>query len=163
MSQVTLTFPDGNQKKFDIGVTSQEVASSIAPSLLKKAISSTVNGQHFDLSWPIKEDASIAINTIKDTEPALELVRHDLAHIMARAVQEIWPDVKVTIGPVIRDGWYYDFDRKDPFTADDLILIEKKMKEIINARDMVKTEVWSRQEAINYYKKNNEPGNSYFS
>ena len=157
MSQVTLTFPDGNQKKFDIGVTSQEVASSIAPSLLKKAISSTVNGQHFDLSWPIKEDASIAINTIKDTEPALELVRHDLAHIMARAVQEIWPDVKVTIGPVIRDGWYYDFDRKDPFTADDLILIEKKMKEIINARDPVKTEVWSRQEAIDYYKKNNEP------
>ena len=157
MSQVTLTFPDGNQKKFDTGITSQEVASSIAPSLLKKAISSTVNGQHFDLSWPIKEDASIAINTIKDTEPALELVRHDLAHIMARAVQEIWPDVKVTIGPVIRDGWYYDFDRKDPFTADDLILIEKKMKEIINARDMVKTEVWSRQEAIDYYKKNNEP------
>ncbi|MDC3002558.1 threonine--tRNA ligase, partial [Paracoccaceae bacterium] len=157
MSQVTLTFPDGNQKKFDTGVTSQEVASSIAPSLLKKAISSTVNGQHFDLSWPIKEDACIAINTIKDTEPALELVRHDLAHIMARAVQEIWPDVKVTIGPVIRDGWYYDFDRKDPFTADDLILIEKKMKEIINARDIVKTEVWSRQEAIDYYKKNNEP------
>ena len=157
MSQVTLTFPDGNQKNFDKGITSQEVASSIAPSLLKKAISSTVNGQHFDLSWPIKEDASIAINTIKDTEPALELVRHDLAHIMARAVQEIWPDVKVTIGPVIRDGWYYDFDRKEPFTADDLILIEKKMKEIINARDMVKTEVWSRQEAIDYYKKNNEP------
>ena len=157
MSQVTLTFPDGNQKNFDKGITSQEVASSIAPSLLKKAISSTVNGRHFDLSWPINEDASISINTIKDAEPALELVRHDLAHIMARAVQEIWPDVKVTIGPVIRDGWYYDFDRKDPFTTDDLILIEKKMKEIINARDPVKTEVWSRQEAIDYYKKNNEP------
>ena len=157
MSQITLTFPDGNQKKFDKGITSQEVATSIAPSLAKKAISSSVNGQHFDLSWPIEEDAEIAINTIKDTEPALELVRHDLAHIMARAVQEIWPDVKVTIGPVIRDGWYYDFDRKDPFTIDDLILIEKKMKEIINARDPVKTEVWSRQEAIDYYKKNNEP------
>ena len=157
MSQITLTFPDGNQKKFDKGITSQEVAASIAPSLAKKAISSSVNGQHFDLSWPIEEDAEIAINTIKDTEPALELVRHDLAHIMARAVQEIWPDVKVTIGPVIRDGWYYDFDRKDPFTTDDLILIEKKMKEIINARDPVKTEVWSRQEAIDYYKKNNEP------
>ena len=157
MSQITLTFPDGNQKKFDKGITSQEVATSIAPSLAKKAISSSVNGQHFDLSWPIVEDAEIAINTIKDTEPALELVRHDLAHIMARAVQEIWPDVKVTIGPVIRDGWYYDFDRKDPFTTDDLILIEKKMKEIINARDPVKTEVWSRQEAIDYYKKNNEP------
>ncbi len=157
MSQITLTFPDGNQKKFDKGITSQEVATSIAPSLAKKAISSSVNGQHFDLSWPIEEDAEIAINTIKNTEPALELVRHDLAHIMARAVQEIWPDVKVTIGPVIRDGWYYDFDRKDPFTTDDLILIEKKMKEIINARDPVKTEVWSRQEAIDYYKKNNEP------
>ena len=157
MSQITLTFPDGNQKKFDKGITSQEVATSIAPSLAKKAISSSVNGQHFDLSWPIEEDAEIAINTIKDTEPALELVRHDLAHIMARAVQEIWPDVKVTIGPVIRDGWYYDFDRKDPFTTDDLILIEKKMKEIINARDPVKTEVWSRKKAIDYYKKNNEP------
>ena len=157
MSQITLTFPDGNQKKFDKGITSQEVATSIAPSLAKKAISSSVNGQHFDLSWPIEEDAEIAINTIKNTEPALELVRHDLAHIMARAVQEIWPDVKVTIGPVIRDGWYYDFDRKDPFTTDDLILIEKKMKEIINARDPVKTEVWSRQKAIDYYKKNNEP------
>ena len=157
MSQITLTFPDGNQKKFDKGITSQEVATSIAPSLAKKAISSSVNGQHFDLSWPIVEDAEIAINTIKDTEPALELVRHDLAHIMARAVQEIWSDVKVTIGPVIRDGWYYDFDRKDPFTTDDLILIEKKMKEIINARDPVKTEVWSRQKAIDYYKKNNEP------
>ena len=157
MSQITLTFPDGNQKNFDKGITSQEVATSIAPSLAKKAISSAVNGQHFDLSWSIEEDAEIAINTIKDTEPALELVRHDLAHIMARAVQEIWPDVKVTIGPVIRDGWYYDFDRKDPFTTDDLILIEKKMKEIINARDPVKTEVWSRQEAIDYYKKNNEP------
>ena len=157
MSQITLTFPDGNQKKFDKGITSQEVATSIAPSLAKKAISSSVNGQHFDLSWPIEEDAEIAINIIKDTEPALELVRHDLAHIMARAVQEIWPDVKVTIGPVIRDGWYYDFDRKDPFTTDDLTLIEKKMKEIINARDPVKTEVWSRQEAIDYYKKNNEP------
>ena len=157
MSQITLTFPDGNQKKFEKGITSQEVATSIAPSLAKKAISSSVNGQHFDLSWPIEEDAEIAINTIKDTAPALELVRHDLAHIMARAVQEIWSDVKVTIGPVIRDGWYYDFDRKDPFTTDDLILIEKKMKEIINARDPVKTEVWSRQEAIDYYKKNNEP------
>ena len=157
MSQITLTLPDGNQKNFDKGITSKEVASSIAPSLSKKAISSTVNGQHFDLSWPITEDANISINTIKDVEPALELVRHDLAHIMARAVQEIWPDVKVTIGPVIRDGWYYDFDRKDPFTTDDLILIEKKMKEIINARDQVQTEVWSRQQAIDYYKKNEEP------
>ena len=151
MSQITLTFPDGNQKKFDKGITSQEVATSIAPSLAKKAISSSVNGQHFDLSWPIEEDAKIAINTIKDTEPALELVRHDLAHIMARAVQEIWPDVKVTIGPVIRDGWYYDFDRKDPFTTDDLTLIEKKMKEIVNRDEKTSFKVMSREDAIKLF------------
>ena len=157
MSQITLTFPDGNQKKFDKGITSQEVATSIAPSLAKKAISSSVNGQHFDLSWPIEEDAEIAINTIKDTEPALELVRHDLAHIMARAVQEIWSDVKVTIGPVIRDGWYYDFDRTEPFTPEDLGLIEKTMKAIINKRESVRTEIWSRDKAVQHYSDSDEP------
>ena len=94
---------------------------------------------------------------MKDEEPALELVRHDLAHIMARAVQEIWPETQVTIGPVIKDGWYYDFDRKEPFTPDDLGLIEKKMKEIINARDEVRTEVWDRDRAIQYYKDRGEP------
>ncbi|MDG2429657.1 MAG: threonine--tRNA ligase, partial [Paracoccaceae bacterium] len=83
--------------------------------------------------------------------------RHDLAHIMARAVQEIWPDVKVTIGPVIENGWYYDFDRQDPFTPEDLGTIEKKMKDIINLRDPVRTEVWDRSAAIAYYKKSNEP------
>ncbi|MBT5821124.1 MAG: threonine--tRNA ligase, partial [Rhodobacteraceae bacterium] len=102
-------------------------------------------------------DSSIALNTMKDEKPALELVRHDLAHIMARAVQEIWPDVKVTIGPVIKDGWYYDFDRQEPFTPEDLSVIEKKMKEIINARDAVRTEVWDRARAIKHYEDNNEP------
>ena len=157
MTQITLTFPDGNQRQYEAGVTPAEVAASIATSLAKKAISATVNGAHFDLAWPLNEDASIAINTMKDAEPALELVRHDLAHIMARAVQEIWPDVKVTIGPVIKDGWYYDFDRKEPFTPEDLGQIEQKMKEIINARDAVRTEVWDRDRAIQFYKDNNEP------
>ena len=83
--------------------------------------------------------------------PALELIRHDVAHIMARAVQEIWPDVKVTIGPVIEDGWYYDFDRDEPFTPEDLGAIEKKMKEIINRRDPVRTEVWDRARAVQHY------------
>jgi threonyl-tRNA synthetase len=133
------------------------VASDISTSLGKKAISATVNDAHYDLQWPIDADATIAINTIKDTEPALELVRHDLAHIMARAVQEIWPDVKVTIGPVINNGWYYDFDRKEPFTPEDLGLIEKKMKDIINLRDGVRTEVWERDRAIQHYKDTNEP------
>ncbi len=157
MSQISLTFPDGNKRDYDAGVTPAEVAASIATSLAKKAISATVNGDHWDMQWPITEDASIAINTMKDEVPALELVRHDLAHIMARAVQEIWPDVKVTIGPVINHGWYYDFDRKEPFSPEDLGLIEKKMKEIINLRDGVRTEVWDRPRAIQHYKDTNEP------
>ena len=157
MSQISLTFPDGNKRDYDAGVTPAEVAASIATSLAKKAISATVNGDHWDMQWPITEDAAIAINTMKDEAPALELVRHDLAHIMARAVQEIWPDVKVTIGPVINHGWYYDFDRKEPFSPEDLGLIEKKMKEIINLRDAVRTEVWDRPRAIQHYKDTNEP------
>ena len=157
MSQITLTFPDGNKRDFAEGVTPFEVAADISSSLAKKAISAAVNGAHWDLQWPIEADSTIAINTMKDTEPALELVRHDLAHIMARAVQEIWPDVKVTIGPVIDNGWYYDFDREEPFTPEDLGLIEKQMKAIINRRDPVRTEIWARDKAIAYYQENNEP------
>ncbi|WP_136439250.1 threonine--tRNA ligase [Pacificoceanicola onchidii] len=157
MSQISLTFPDGNSRDFDKGVTPAEVAASISKSLGKKAISAMVDGQHWDLQWPLEADAKIAINTMADEAPALELVRHDLAHIMARAVQEIWPDVKVTIGPVIKDGWYYDFDRAEPFTPEDLGAIEKKMKEIINARDAVRTEVWDRDVAIKYYEDRGEP------
>ncbi|MFN3144115.1 MAG: threonine--tRNA ligase [Paracoccaceae bacterium] len=157
MAQVSLTFPDGNSRAFEAGVTAAEVAESISKSLSKKAISATLDGRHWDLQWPIEQDASIAINTMQDDAPALELIRHDLAHIMARAVQEIWPDVKVTIGPVIERGWYYDFDRADPFTPEDLGLIEAKMKEIINRRDPVTTEVWERDRAIRYYEANNEP------
>jgi threonyl-tRNA synthetase len=157
MSQITLTLPDGNQRQYPAGITPGEVATDISSSLGKKAISSTVNGSHWDLQWQIDSDSSIAINTMKDAAPALELVRHDLAHIMARAVQEIWPDVKVTIGPVIENGWYYDFDRKDTFTPEDLGLIEKKMKEIINKRDAIRTEVWRREDAVQYYIDNNEP------
>ncbi len=157
MAQISLTFPDGNARDFDAGVTPAEVAAGISNSLAKKAISATIDGAHWDLQWPIEADASIAIHTMKDREPAEELVRHDLAHIMARAVQEIWPDVKVTIGPVIKDGWYYDFDRAEPFTPEDLGLIEKKMKEIINKRDPVHTEVWDRERAIAHYEASGEP------
>ena len=157
MADITLTFPDGNQRSFPAGITPAEVAAAIATSLAKKAISATVNGAHFDLQWPLHADASIAINTMKDEAAALELVRHDLAHIMARAVQEIWPDVKVTIGPVIEHGWYYDFDRSEPFTPEDLGQIEKKMREIIAARDSVRTEVWPRDRAIAHYEALNEP------
>ncbi|MCG3267191.1 threonine--tRNA ligase [Yoonia sp. I 8.24] len=157
MAQISLTFPDGNSRVYEAGITAAEVAADISSSLRKKAISATVNDQHWDLQWPIDADSRIAINTMKDLEPALELVRHDLAHIMARAVQELWPDVQVTIGPVIKDGWYYDFDRKEPFTPDDLATIEKKMKEIINKRDEVRTEIWERPKAIAYYEERGEP------
>jgi len=157
MSKISLTFPDGNNRDYAAGISAAEVASDISTSLGKNAISATVNGMHYDLQWPIEADAKIAINTMKDAEFAFELVRHDLAHIMARAVQEIWPDVKVTIGPVINNGWYYDFDRNDPFTPEDLVLIEKKMKDIINLRDGVRTEVWERDRAIQHYKDTNEP------
>ncbi|MFT6683533.1 MAG: threonyl-tRNA synthetase, partial [Loktanella salsilacus] len=157
MAQITLTFPDGNARSYDAGVTAGDVAADISSSLRKKAISATVNGQHYDLQWPIDADSSIAINTMKDAVPALELVRHDLAHIMARAVQEIWPNTQVTIGPVIKDGWYYDFDRDEPFTPEDLATIEKKMKEIINKRDDVRTEIWDRPKAIQYYQDRGEP------
>jgi threonyl-tRNA synthetase len=157
MAQISLTFPDGNVRSYDAGVTPAEVAGSIAPSLAKAAISAQVNGAHWDLQWPIRSDSKIAINTMKDDGPALELIRHDLAHIMARAVQEIWPDVKVTIGPVRDYGWFYDFDRAEPFTPEDLGQIEAKMKHIINARDAVKTEVWDRARAIAYYQDRGEP------
>ena len=157
MAQISLTFPDGNARHYDAGITAAAVAADISSSLAKKAISATVNGAHWDLQWPIDVDSTIAINTMKDEAPALELVRHDLAHIMARAVQDLWPDVQVTIGPVIKDGWYYDFDRHEPFVPEDLAAIEKKMKEIINKREPVRTEIWDRARAIAHYQDKGEP------
>jgi threonyl-tRNA synthetase len=157
MAQISLTFPDGTVKSFDAGITPAGIATGISTSLAKKAISATVNGAHWDLQWPIAFDATIAIHTMADEPQANELIRHDLAHVMARAVQAIWPATKVTIGPVIDNGWYYDFDRAEPFTPEDLGLIEAKMKEIIAKRDPVTTEIWDRARAIAHYQANNEP------
>jgi len=157
MANITLTLPDGNQRNYPAGTTGLEVAKDISTSLGKKAISCSVNDEHRDLSRPIDADASFSIHTMQDNAQALELIRHDCAHIMARAVQEIWPDVKVTIGPVIDNGWYYDFDRKEPFSSEDLTTIEKKMREIINKRDLVRTETWARARAIKFYEDNDEP------
>ncbi|MCK0166352.1 threonine--tRNA ligase [Jannaschia sp. S6380] len=157
MSQITLTFPDGNTRQVPLGTTPGQVAEDISKSLAKKAISAQVNDAHWDLTWPIEQDASIAINTMQDEEPALELIRHDLAHVMARAVQTIWPDVKVTIGPVRDFGWFYDFDREEPFTPEDLDAIEAEMKRIIAARDPVRTELWERDRARKHYEDAGEP------
>ncbi|WP_134726940.1 threonine--tRNA ligase [Paracoccus luteus] len=155
--QISLIFPDGNARDYPAGTTAAEVAASIAPSLAKNAISATLDGDHIDLAWPIQTSGRIAINTMKDAAPALELIRHDLAHVMARAVQEIWPDVKVTIGPVRDYGWFYDFDRAEPFTPEDLGAIEAKMKQVIAAREPVRTEVWDRDRAIAHYEAAGEP------
>lgn len=157
MPQITITLPDGAARSYDAGSTGAEIAADISKSLGKAAIACSVNGVLSDLSHPIERDATLAIHTIRDEAEANELVRHDCAHIMARAVQEIWPDVKVTIGPVIENGWYYDFDREAPFTPEDLALIEKKMREIIAARDPVRTEVWDRARAIAHYEALEEP------
>ena len=157
MAQISLTLPDGNQRNYASGITPAEVAASIAPGLAKKAISASLNGAHFDLAWPITGDASIAIHTMQDDKQALELIRHDCAHIMARAVQDIWPDIKVTIGPVRDYGWFYDFDRAEPFTPEDLAVIEARMKQIINAREPVRTELWDRARAVAHYEAAGEP------
>ena len=156
MPKITLTFPDGAERPHERGVTAAEVAAGISPSLAKKAVSAHVGGAHWDLAWPIEADAAISINTMKDEPAASELVRHDLAHIMARAVQEIWPEVKVAIGPVIEHGWYYDFDREEPFTPEDLGAIEARMREIIALGDAVRTEVWERDRAISHFKQTGE-------
>ncbi|MBB5516243.1 threonyl-tRNA synthetase [Rubricella aquisinus] len=157
MSQITITLPDGAQRSYEAGITGGEVASDISKSLGKAALACTVNGEFRDLSRPIEADADLAIHTLKDEPQALELIRHDCAHIMARAVQEIWPDVKVTIGPVIENGWYYDFDREEPFSAEDLEVIEKKMRDIIALRDPVRTEIWDRARAVAHYEASGEP------
>ncbi|MEL6335146.1 MAG: TGS domain-containing protein, partial [Pseudomonadota bacterium] len=154
--QITITLPDGAARQYPAGTTGAAVAADISKSLGKAAFAAKIDGRLADLSEPLEANARLAIVTAKDEE-ALELIRHDCAHIMARAVQEIWPDVKVTIGPVIEHGWYYDFDREEPFTDADFERIEKKMREIIAARDPVRTEVWDRARAIAHYESTGEP------
>jgi len=156
--QITLTLPDGAQRDVPRGTTGSEVAAAISKSLAKAAIAARIDGTLDDLSRPIEHDANLALITAKDDDPAvLELIRHDCAHIMARAVQDLFPGTQVTIGPVIENGWYYDFARAEPFTEEDFPAIEKRMREIIAARDPVTTEVWDRDRAIRHYERTGEP------
>ncbi|MDA9687832.1 threonine--tRNA ligase [Candidatus Pelagibacter sp.] len=150
-----ITLPDGNSIKFPKKVTGLEVAEKISKSLSKKATIISINNELKDLSHIIDEDCSIKIFTSKDKE-GLETIRHDTAHITAMAVQELFPGTQVTIGPVIENGFYYDFSRKEPFTEDDLNKIENKMKEIVD-RDIPTTrEVWNRDKAISHFKRKGE-------
>ena len=142
---VSLTFPDGSVRQFPEGTTGRDVAESISKSLAKKAVAIALDGTLRDLADPV-EDGRIEIVTRED-DRALELIRHDAAHVMAEAVQELWPGTQVTIGPVIENGFFYDFARNEPFTPDDLPVIEKKMREIIARNAPFTKEVWSRDKA----------------
>jgi len=147
-----ITLPDGKKISFKNKLTGIEIAEKISKSLSKQALIISVDGELKDLSFSIEKDSSIKIITHKDKE-GLEVIRHDAAHIMAMAVQELFPGTQVTIGPVIENGFYYDFARKEPFTKDDLNKIEKKMSEIIDRDVKTKREVWERDKAIKHFKK----------
>ncbi len=155
--QVTLTLPDGAQRRYPAPVTGAEVAADIGPGLARAAIACFVDGALSDLSLPIEQDAAFAVATMDSEKEALELVRHDCAHVLARAVQELWPDTRVTIGPVIENGFYYDFDRDEPFSDEDFAAIEKRMRAIIALDEEIRREVWSRDRAIAHYRENGEP------
>ncbi len=148
---VSIALPDGSSRDYGRGVTGQEIAESIGAGLAKAALAVKINGELSDLDLPINADASVAIVTKKDDE-ALELIRHDAAHILAMAVQELYPGTQVTIGPVIEDGFYYDFARNEPFRPEDLEKIEKRMKEIVSRNEVTRREVWDRDEAIAHFK-----------
>ena len=147
-----IKLPDGKKIPFTKKIDGFEIANKISKSLAKSACVMSVNGELKDLSFSINNDVDVKIITSKDKE-GLEVIRHDTAHILAMAVQELFPKTQVTIGPVIEDGFYYDFSRKEPFTDDDLTKIEKKMKEIVDRDDLTKREVWKRNEAISHFKK----------
>ena len=147
-----ITLPDGKKLSFKNNVTGYEVAEKISKSLSKQALIVSVDGELKDLSFSIQKDSSVKIITSKDKE-GLDVIRHDAAHIMAMAVQELFPGTQVTIGPVIENGFFYDFARKEPFTKDDLKKIEKKMSEIIDRDVKTKREVWDRDKAIAHFKK----------
>jgi threonyl-tRNA synthetase len=155
VSEITLRFPDGAERCYPQGITGKELAEGISKSLAKKAVAISRDGTLADLADAIDADADIKIITRSDTE-ALELIRHDCAHVMAEAVQELWPGTQVTIGPVIEDGFYYDFAKDEPFHPDDLPKIEKKMAEIIARNVPFTKEVWSREEAKRFFREKGE-------
>jgi threonyl-tRNA synthetase len=150
-----MTLPDGKALTFPKGVTGGEIAAAIGPGLAKAALIIMVDGQEYDLFRPIEQDAQIRIITRKDAE-ALELIRHDAAHLLAMAVQDLYPGTQVTIGPAIEDGFYYDFARDTPFTPDDLPKIEARMHEIVKAALPTRREVWPRDKAVAHFQEMGE-------
>ncbi|RVU35947.1 threonine--tRNA ligase [Hwanghaeella grinnelliae] len=147
---VAITLPDGNVREFDGAVTGAELAASIGPGLAKAAMVVKVEGDLWDLSRPIEKDSKVEIVT-KDHEDALEIIRHDAAHVLAQAVQELFPGTQITFGPSTEDGFYYDFHREEPFSTEDFEKIEKKMAEIVDRNDPIVREVWDRADAVDYF------------
>ncbi|MFM7620244.1 MAG: threonine--tRNA ligase [Alphaproteobacteria bacterium] len=152
-SQIKITFPNNDVRDFAKGIDGLAIAQSIAISLAKNALAIKVNDKLQDLAIPINHDAKIEIITAKSGADALEIIRHDCAHLMAQAVKELYPQTQVTIGPAIENGFYYDFARSEPFSEDDLLKIEKKMLEISKRSDQVIREEWDRQEAVKFFEK----------
>ena len=155
---VALTLPDGSVRRYDGPVSGAQLAADIGPGLAKAAIAVRLDGELADLSLPITRDTTVAIVTRKDERDALELIRHDAAHVMAEAVQELYPGTQVTIGPTIENGFYYDFARAEPFTPEDLEKIEKRMHEIVDRDEAIVREVWNRDAAVKFFQ---DKGESY--
>mgnify|MGYP002721330999 FL=1 len=150
-----ITLPDGSVRSFDGSVTGTTIAAAIGPGLARAALAMEVNGKQMDLSREIAEDSAVKFITRKD-EAALEMIRHDAAHVLAEAVQELFPGTQVTIGPSIENGFYYDFYRNEPFTPADLPAIEAKMREIIGRNAGFVREEWDREEAIKFFEARGE-------
>ena len=153
--KITITFPDKNSKEVQKGISGLAIAEQISKSLAKEAIAFSINDEINDLSRKVEKDSRIKILKRNDEE-ALSIIRHDCAHVMAEAVQNLFPGTQVTIGPAIENGFYYDFAREVPFTTEDLPKIEKKMHEIVSQGEQFIREVWSREEAIKYFSKKGE-------
>ncbi|MBT6256428.1 MAG: threonine--tRNA ligase [Alphaproteobacteria bacterium] len=151
-----ITLPDGAKRQYDHPVTALDVAADIGPGLAKAALAARLDGALIDLSHVIETDATLAMVTAKDDD-ALALIRHDCAHVLAEAVLELYPETQVTIGPSIDNGFYYDFYRETPFSADDLAAIETRMHAIVDRDEAITREVWTRDEAVAFYRKNDEP------
>ena len=150
-----IRLPDGSERKYEHPVTVGEVAASVGAGLARAALAGKVNGKLVDISSRIETDSDVSIVTEKDAE-GLEVIRHSTAHLLAHAVKELFPEAQVTIGPVIEDGFYYDFSYKRPFTPEDLAAIEKRMAEISSRNLKVERKIWDRSDAINFFKNQGE-------
>ncbi len=147
---ISLKFPDGAERSYDDGVTPLAVAEGISKSLAKKVVAAKIDGAWWDLTRPLEKGGKFEL-VVRDSADGLEVLRHDAAHVMAQAVQDLFPGTQVTIGPTVEDGFYYDFKRDEPFSTDDFEKIEKRMKEIVDADLPIQREVWNREEAIQHF------------